>query len=114
MKLLQRTRTDNEPEAIAAIRAANRLLDASGVNWTGLLPGSGVKVKTGDRAPSFVYDVPQVSIREAIEILESNSNLAEDLVDILEIYRGTGMMTATEKSLVYRAVAGILKDRGDV
>lgn len=114
VKVLQQTRDESDATAVAAVRAANRMLDAAGVTWAGLLPGSGVRVKVSGPAPSFVFDVPQMLLKEAIEVIEGADDASADAIDIVEIYRGTGVMTNAERGVLYREVARVLKARGDV
>ncbi len=114
VKILLRTRSENDSEALAAIRAANRMLEGAGVGWAGLLPGSGAKVKVSGSAPSFVYDVPEVSMTEAVEIVERDGSMSHDLMVGIEDWRSTRMMVPSMRSQLYRRVAEILKARGDI
>lgn len=114
VKVLQQTRDESDATAVAAVRAANRMLDAAGITWSGLLPGSGVRVKVSGPAPSFVFDVPQMPLKEAIEVIEGADDASADAIDIVEIYRGTGVITNAERGVLYREVARVLRKRGDV
>lgn len=69
VKVLLRTTSDNDHEALTAIRMANRMLSEAKVGWGGLISGSRAKVDTRIDAPSFVRPAPSMSIGEALEYL---------------------------------------------
>lgn len=78
VKLLERTRSDNDHEALSAIRMANDMLAKAGVGWTGLISGSRVKVDAAGQAPPWMRPAPRMTIPEAFDFLESRGELVDD------------------------------------
>jgi hypothetical protein len=71
VKVLQLSLSDNDAEALGAIRAANRMLRDAGVGWTGLI--SGARIRSDGPAP-WVRPAPTMSIDEALEYLVANDS----------------------------------------
>jgi len=78
VKVLQMTESPVDSEALAAVRMANKMLKDAGVGWTGLISGSRVKIRVAGEAPDWVREEPEVSLREAFEILEAKGELIDD------------------------------------
>jgi hypothetical protein len=79
VKLLQMTASPVEAEALAAIRAANKMLAEAGVGWTGLISGSRARLKTGE-APPWMRPAPTMTIPEALDFLEGEGEMIDDLL----------------------------------
>lgn len=109
VKVLLLTQSDNDGEALAAIRAANRMLSEAGVGWGGLISGSHVKTSHKADAPPWVEPEPEVSLREAFELLEGRG----ELVDEVKAWYGWWIKFGKLEPSKVRRVYELLKETGD-
>jgi hypothetical protein len=103
VKLLMMTRSDNDHEALVAMRMANKLLDDAKVSWAGLASvkevrpsetpswakgwkTSGGGVKTTQEEPDHVQEARTMSVREALDFL-SEVDLSSEDDNFLRMYR---------------------------
>lgn len=102
VKVLLQTESDNDHVALTAIRKANKMLKDAGVRWTGLISGSREKLKVAGDAPPWVEPEPEVSLREAFQILESEGELIDEYRDWYGWYAKFGRLEPDKVARVFR------------
>lgn len=118
VKVLQQTTSKNDNEALAAIRAANKMLSDAGVGWGGLISGSRAPVKTSGTAPPFMrasHNISLVDVFDALvrEGLVGPMNIGMDgelTVSYRRWQRDRGSLTRDEKNAVYEAYEKLGED----
>jgi hypothetical protein len=108
-KCMRRTTSDNDPEALASIRAANRLLAASGVTWDDVFARTiavlwPVEVMNGsDGEAALAPDDDLDALLGAALTNVAHGSFRDTILDIERFYRTHGHLTERQRGVVERA-----------
>lgn len=100
VKVLLQTRDPNDAVALAAARAANRMLDEAGVQWTGLISGS--RAAVGNKPPVFATASHRVSVPDVFSFLSEEGYVFGDIFAMRREYEKTRWLLTEDYRKLYR------------
>lgn len=104
-KLMELTRSDNDAEALSAIRMVNKLLDAAGVGWGNFIPREGAK-----RAPDFIKKAPTMTIDDALALVQQHDPVS--VAEMARTWRRRKHMAPSDQRRLFEMVSRIQDEGG--
>ena len=110
-KMMALTFSDNDPEALASIRAANRLLVKEGIDWQRVLSRTMNVINEVEEAPPERTAPPHRDgsddrrlLHDAEEAVEEGSEIAEFIASLRSYYETKGQLTPNQRGALKRII----------